>query len=83
MVKVHEAIKEVKKPNFKCNFVCALSICWPDQFNVTVSGSVDGMFTWPPKGQNGFGYDPIFTPIGYNKTYGELRPEFKHSISHR
>tara|TARA_B100000795_G_scaffold109284_1_gene80670 strand:- start:7 stop:624 length:618 start_codon:yes stop_codon:yes gene_type:complete len=83
MLKVHKAIKKIIKPNFKCNFVCSLSICWPDQFDVTVSGSVDGFFTWPPRGQNGFGYDPIFTPIGYEKTYGELEPNFKHSISHR
>ena len=60
-----------------------MSICWPDQFDVTVSGSVEGVFTWPPRGQNGFGYDPVFTPIGYKKTYGELEPMFKHSISHR
>ena len=83
MLKVHEAIKKIIKPNLKCNFVCSLSICWPDQFDVTVSGSVDGFFTWPPRGQNGFGYDPIFTPIGYEKTYGELEPNFKHIISHR
>ena len=60
-----------------------MSVCWPDEFNVTVSGSVNGVFNWPPKGQNGFGYDPIFKPIGFNKTFGELDPEFKHSISHR
>ena len=83
MLKIHKAIEKIKKPNLKCYFVCSLSICWPDQFDVTVSGSVDGIFTWPPKGKNGFGYDPIFTPIGFNKTYGELEPKFKHSISHR
>ena len=83
MLKVHKAIKKIIKPNLKCNLVCSLSICWPDQFDVTVSGSVDGFFTWPPRGQNGFGYDPIFTPVGYKKTYGELEPQFKHSISHR
>ena len=83
MLKVHKAIKKVVKPNLKCNFVCSLSICWPDQFDVTVSGSVEGFFTWPPRGQNGFGYDPIFTPIGFEETYGELEPNFKHSISHR
>ena len=83
MLKVHKAIKNITNPNLKCNFVCSLSICWPDQFDVTVSGSVDGFFTWPPRGQNGFGYDPVFTPIGYKKTYGELEPMFKHSISHR
>ena len=83
MLKVHEAIKKIIKPNLKCNFVCSLSICWPDQFDVTVSGSVDGFFSWPPRGQNGFGYDPIFTPIGFDKTFSELNPKFKHSISHR
>ena len=83
MLKVHKAIKNITNPNLKCNFVCSLSICWPDQFDVTVSGSVEGVFTWPPRGQNGFGYDPVFTPIGYKKTYGELEPMFKHSISHR
>ena len=83
MLKVHKAIKNITNPNLKCNFVCSLSICWPDQFDVTVSGSVEGVFTWPPRGQNGFGYDPVFIPIGYKKTYGELEPKFKHSISHR
>ena len=83
MLKVHKAIKNITNPNLKCNFVCSLSICWPDQFDVTVSGSVEGFFTWPPRGQNGFGYDPVFTSIGYKKTYGELEPKFKHSISHR
>ena len=83
MLKVNKAIEKIQKPNLKCNFVCALSICWPDQFDVTVSGSVDGIFTWPPRGQNGFGYDPIFTPIGFDKTYGELEPKLKHRISHR
>ena len=83
MFKVYKAIEKIIKPSLKCYFVCSLSICWPDQFDVTVSGSVDGMFTWPPRGGNGFGYDPIFMPIGFDKTYGELEPEFKHSISHR
>ena len=83
MLKIHKAIKKITTPNLKCSFFCSLSVCWPDQFDVTVSGSVDGTFTWPPRGQNGFGYDPIFTPIGFEKTYGELEPQFKHSISHR
>ena len=83
MLKIHKAIKKITNPKLKCYFVCSLSICWPDEYDITVSGSVDGMFTWPPRGENGFGYDPIFTPIGYKKTYGELEPKFKHSISHR
>jgi XTP/dITP diphosphohydrolase len=83
MVKINQAINKTINPSKKCFFVCSLSVCWPDEFNVTVSGSVNGVFNWPPKGQNGFGYDPIFKPIGFNKTFGELDPEFKHSISHR
>ena len=51
--------------------------------NVTVSGRIDGKFSWPPKGNNGFGYDPIFKPLGQDKTFGEMDPKFKHSISHR
>ena len=81
MVKINQAINKTINPSKKCFFVCSLSVCWPDEFNVTVSGSVNGVFNWPPKGQNGFGYDPIFKPIGFNKTFGELDPEFKHSIS--
>ena len=83
MLKIRKAIDKIKEPSLQCHFVCSLSICWPDQLDVTVSGSVDGTFTWPPRGLNGFGYDPIFTPLGFNKTFGELEPKFKHSISHR
>ena len=83
MFKVNEEIRKIKIPNYNCHFVCSLSICWPDNFNVTVSGHVDGKFSWPPKGNHGFGYDPIFKPIGHNVTFGEMLPEFKHSISHR
>ena len=66
-----------------CHFICSLSICWPDGYDVTVSGRVDGKFSWPPKGDKGFGYDPIFKPLGYKKTFAEMKPKFKHSISHR
>ncbi len=83
MSKVYDSIKNIKKPNYNCFFVCALSLCWPDGNNVTVSGKIDGKFSWPPKGNFGFGYDPIFQPLGYDKTFGEMKPEFKHSISHR
>ena len=53
------------------------------RFDVTVSGRIDGQFNWPPKGNLGFGYDPIFKPLGYKLTFGEMKPELKHSISHR
>ncbi len=83
MSKINDAIKEKKNPSYKCHFICALSISWPDKYNVTVSGQVDGTFTWPPKGDKGFGYDPIFKPLGYDMTFAEMDPPSKHKISHR
>ena len=69
--------------NKSCKFVCVLSLCWPSGTNITVRGEIYGTFVWPPKGAFGFGYDPIFLPNGYNKTFGEMKPRDKHSISHR
>ncbi len=83
MCKIYNTLKKIQKPSYNCSFVCALSLCWPDGNNVTVSGKIDGKFSWPPKGKNGFGYDPIFRPLEYHKTFGEMEPKFKHLISHR
>ena len=83
MSKINDAIKEKKNPNYECYFICSLSISWPDKYDVTVSGQVNGKFTWPPKGDKGFGYDPIFKPLGYDITFAEMDPLFKHKISHR
>ena len=83
MIKINRAIQKTENPNYNCHFVCSLSICWPDNYDVTVSGHVDGKFSWPPKGNNGFGYDPIFKPLGHELTFAEMNPKFKHSISHR
>ena len=83
MVKINQAINKTINPSKKCFFVCSLSVCWPDEFNVTVSGSVNGVFNWPPKGQNGFGYDPMFKANGLSQTFGEMPADEKHAISHR
>lgn len=83
MLKVYNGLKKLKKPTNKCFFICSLSLAWPDGYNVTVSGKVDGVFTWPPRGKKGFGYDPIFKPLGHNMTFAEMEPDFKHGISHR
>lgn len=64
-------------------FVCALSLCWPDGHCETFEGTVEGRLTFPPRGERGFGYDPIFVPEGYAVTFGEMAPEKKHSMSHR
>ena len=83
MSKINDSLKKVEKPSYNCFFVCALSLSWPNGKNVTVSAKIDGKFSWPPKGDLGFGYDPIFKPLGYNKTFAEMEPNFKHSVSHR
>jgi len=83
MSKINTAIKKRKKPNYECYFICALSVSWPDGYDVTVTGKINGKFSWPPKGDKGFGYDPIFRPLGYSITFAEMDPYFKHKISHR
>ncbi len=76
--------KELKfKDDKSCIFTCALCLCWPDGFNITVQGEIFGEFSWPPSGKHGFGYDPIFYYPKLNKTFGELEPSIKHEISHR
>ena len=65
------------------HFVCALCVCWPDGRAETFEGRVDGKLVWPPRGDNGFGYDPMFQPAGYDRTFGEMDPDEKYAISHR
>jgi XTP/dITP diphosphohydrolase len=65
------------------HFVCVLSLCWPDGHVESFEGRVEGSMIWPPRGTRGFGYDPVFMPIGYDTSFAELDPEVKHSISHR
>jgi XTP/dITP diphosphohydrolase len=64
-------------------FIAALCLAWPDGHAETFVGRVDGVAVWPPRGTNGFGYDPMFIPAGHNATFGELTPADKHAISHR
>jgi XTP/dITP diphosphohydrolase len=65
------------------HFVCALALVWPDGRSEWFEGRVDGCLVWPPKGDRGFGYDPMFQPAGRDITFGEMDPEEKHRISHR
>ena len=64
-------------------FVAALCLGWPDGKTATFLGRVDGRVVWPPRGDRGFGYDPIFQPDGQTLTFGEMLPEQKHPVSHR
>jgi XTP/dITP diphosphohydrolase len=67
----------------RAHFTCALALCWPDGFQLSVEGHVHGTLVWPMRGQKGFGYDPMFLPDGSKLTFGEMAPEAKHAISHR
>ncbi len=64
-------------------FVCALTLAWPDGHRETAEGRVTGTLVWPPRGELGFGYDPMFLPDGHALTFGEMAPDGKHAISHR
>lgn len=64
-------------------FTCALCVAWPDGGTATFLGRVEGTVVWPPRGAHGFGYDPIFVPLGETETYGEMDPAHKHATSHR
>lgn len=67
----------------RARFVCALCLAWPDGHVETVEGEVVGDLVWPPRGDGGFGYDPIFAPLGHDRTFGEVDQDWKHSVSHR
>ena len=65
------------------HFSCALVIAWPDGHTEEFEGRVNGTLQWPVKGTNGFGYDPMFVPNGYDLSFAELPAEIKNTISHR
>jgi XTP/dITP diphosphohydrolase len=65
------------------HFVCALALAWPDGHVEWFEGRVEGVLVWPPRGDKGHGYDPMFVPDGYDRTFGELDDEVKNEISHR
>ncbi|MBM3565089.1 MAG: RdgB/HAM1 family non-canonical purine NTP pyrophosphatase [Alphaproteobacteria bacterium] len=71
------------KTDRAANFACALALCWPDGHCEIFEGRVDGRLVWPPRGTQGFGYDPVFVADGHSITFGEMPPEDKHAISHR
>ncbi|HWA80758.1 MAG TPA: non-canonical purine NTP pyrophosphatase [Acetobacteraceae bacterium] len=70
-------------PNRHAWFICALALAWPDGHTETFIGRVDGTAVWPPRGANGFGYDPMFVPNGASLTYGEMSAEQKRADTHR
>ena len=74
--------KKIKKKN-TAQFVCSLTLFWPNGKSYTNQNIVKGKIAEKPKGKRGFGYDPIFIPHGYKKTFGQMEPKLKNSIDHR
>ena len=65
------------------SFICVLTLAWPDGHTESFEGRIDGNLCWPPRGDKGFGYDPMFVPLGHNSTFGEITTEEKQGMSHR
>jgi len=70
-------------PNRRAHFVSVLALAWPDGHVEIFRGEVAGDLVWPPRGSKGFGYDPMFVPVGHAVTFAEMEPALKHRISHR
>jgi XTP/dITP diphosphohydrolase len=83
MRKVEARLDEARAEDFSAWFTCALAVAWPGGPAVLVEGRVDGVLTFPPRGDRGFGYDPIFIPNGHDQTFGEMDPAAKDALSHR
>jgi non-canonical purine NTP pyrophosphatase (RdgB/HAM1 family) len=81
MATVHERIGD--NPDRRAWFIAALCLAWPDGHTETFLGRVDGSVVWPPRGDKGFGYDPMFVLAGADRTFGEIDQEEKHAVSHR
>lgn len=83
MNRVQRELAATGDTDHRARFVCALTLAWPDDHVETVEGEVHGHLTFPPRGTQGFGYDPIFIADGHKQTFGEMDPAAKHAISHR
>jgi XTP/dITP diphosphohydrolase len=80
MERVH---RELAGKDRSASFVAVLALAWPDAHTELFRGEVEGHLVWPPRGERGFGYDPIFLPQGGRLTFGEMDPGWKHRVSHR
>lgn len=81
--KLTELIKEVPYEKRTGRFVSVITMVFPDGETITSRGEVEGHIVLKKQGSNGFGYDPLFVPIGYDRTFGEIDAKIKNKISHR
>lgn len=82
MARVYEEMRAAGGPK-TARFICALSLAIPNHDIFTYEGKVEGEIVWPPRGEKGFGYDPIFQAVGDELTFAEIEPAEKHAKSHR
>ncbi|KAA1185709.1 RdgB/HAM1 family non-canonical purine NTP pyrophosphatase [Rhizobium tropici] len=85
MQKVETALEKAgatSPENRTARFVSVLCLAWPDGHTELFRGEVEGTVVWPPRGTQGFGYDPIFQPRGYGTTFGEMSGDQKHGWKH-
>ena len=87
---MNRVFKELEKKNkkwktkkIKARFICALTIYRPNQKSISSTGKIEGHISHSMKGKNGFGYDPIFVPVGKKITFGEMKPLQKYKMDHR
>jgi XTP/dITP diphosphohydrolase len=83
MDKVKNRLEALKTSDYSARFVCVLALVAPDGNEQVFEGEVRGRLVFPPRGENGFGYDPIFIADGQNITFGEMDAGEKHKMSHR
>ncbi len=83
MARVEREWRETGSDDNSAAFVCALALAWPDGHVETFEGKIFGELVFPPRGDRGFGYDPIFIPEGREETFAEIDPAEKHAMSHR
>lgn len=87
MRRVHDELQQLGGWNGpeapRAHFISVLCLAWPDGRHSLYEGRIDGHLVWPPRGSNGFGYDPMFVAEGRTTTFGEMVPADKYAISHR
>ncbi len=83
MEKIRRLLAGKNRMPARAAFVAALCLAFPDDKMIAVEGRVEGSLVFPPRGANGFGYDPLFVPDGHGRTFGEMTAEEKAALSHR
>jgi XTP/dITP diphosphohydrolase len=83
MRKLYEKIKINNLNSTDAKFVSVIALRWEDSSLSIFRGEINGFISWPPRGENGFGYDPFFIPSGYKKTFGQMNHDKKILIDHR